>query len=165
MKLKCSHSPLKERIYSPTSVPFRPTTVQMPNLALVETKRFTVQLTEGKEYLCLNPHLKDNWKIRQTVRRTDRQTDKRQTDSLRRVEISSQSPNTFQEYEKTIYTSLSHSYCIRYCTIYTSKLSIKYCPNPLHSHTEYAFEIQGSRVSLLYLQTGCISYYMRRKKF
>jgi len=43
LKLKCSHSLQNLRILSSTSVPFRPTTVQMPNLALVETKRITVQ--------------------------------------------------------------------------------------------------------------------------
>ncbi len=35
---------LNERILSSPSVPFRPTTVQMPNLALIETKRITVYL-------------------------------------------------------------------------------------------------------------------------
>ena len=30
------------RVLASTSVPFRPTTVQMPNLALIETKRVTV---------------------------------------------------------------------------------------------------------------------------
>jgi hypothetical protein len=34
---------LHVRFLASTSVPFRPTTVQMPNLALVETKRITVQ--------------------------------------------------------------------------------------------------------------------------
>jgi hypothetical protein len=36
---------LQVRILASTSVPFRPTTVQMPNLALIETKRSTVFLT------------------------------------------------------------------------------------------------------------------------
>jgi hypothetical protein len=37
LKLKCLHSPSSIRILSSKSVPFRPTTVQMSNLALVET--------------------------------------------------------------------------------------------------------------------------------
>ncbi len=35
MKLKCAHSPLNLRILSSTSVQFTPTTVQVPNLALI----------------------------------------------------------------------------------------------------------------------------------
>jgi hypothetical protein len=42
LKLKCSHSPKNVGILSSTSVPVRPTTAQMPNLVLVETKRITV---------------------------------------------------------------------------------------------------------------------------
>ncbi len=42
LKLKCAHSPLNLSILSPTSVPFSLTTLQMPNLALVETKLITV---------------------------------------------------------------------------------------------------------------------------
>jgi hypothetical protein len=42
LKLKCSHSPLYVHILSSASVLFGPTTVQRPNLALVETKRITV---------------------------------------------------------------------------------------------------------------------------
>jgi hypothetical protein len=39
---KCAHSPLNLGILSSTSVPCTLTTVQLPNLALVETKRITV---------------------------------------------------------------------------------------------------------------------------
>ncbi len=39
---------LQVRILASTSVPFRPTTVQMPNLALIETKRSTVFLATGE---------------------------------------------------------------------------------------------------------------------
>ncbi len=38
LKLKCAHSPLSVRIISSTSVPFTLMNVQVPNLALVETK-------------------------------------------------------------------------------------------------------------------------------
>jgi hypothetical protein len=46
------------RILDSTSVPFGPTTVQMPNLALVEVKRITVRWVGGWEkerpVICLN---------------------------------------------------------------------------------------------------------------
>jgi hypothetical protein len=42
LKLKGLHSLLNVCILSSTSVPFRPTAVQTPNLAQVETKRVTV---------------------------------------------------------------------------------------------------------------------------
>jgi hypothetical protein len=63
LKLQCSHSPLNLRILTSTCVPFTPTTVQVPNLALTRTKRITVrrltgtgnrQTTSGKMY-CLTP--------------------------------------------------------------------------------------------------------------
>ena len=38
------------RILASTSVPFRPTTVQMPNFALIETKRITVY---GSDFLTI----------------------------------------------------------------------------------------------------------------
>jgi hypothetical protein len=46
LKLKCTHSPLNVRILSSTCVPFPLTTVQVPNIAPVETKRDTVQVFE-----------------------------------------------------------------------------------------------------------------------
>ncbi len=42
LKLKCAQLPLNPRILSSTSVPFRLTTLQVPNLALTHTKRITV---------------------------------------------------------------------------------------------------------------------------
>jgi hypothetical protein len=42
LKLKCANSPLNQRTLSSTRFPFTLTTVQVPNLALTHTKRFTV---------------------------------------------------------------------------------------------------------------------------
>ncbi len=42
LKLKCALRTLEYACLASTRVPFRPTTVQMPNLALIETKRITV---------------------------------------------------------------------------------------------------------------------------
>jgi hypothetical protein len=36
------------RVLASTSVPFKPSTVQMPNLALIETKWITVQISHGE---------------------------------------------------------------------------------------------------------------------
>jgi hypothetical protein len=46
LKLKCAHSPLNLRILSSTNDLFTLTTVQVPNLALVETKRITVYIDD-----------------------------------------------------------------------------------------------------------------------
>jgi hypothetical protein len=44
LKLKCAHSPLNLHILSSTSVPFTLMTMQVPNLALTNAKRITVQI-------------------------------------------------------------------------------------------------------------------------
>ncbi len=41
-KVKCVHSRVIMNTLTSTSVPFRPSTVQVPNLALTDTKRITV---------------------------------------------------------------------------------------------------------------------------
>ncbi len=50
LNLKCVHSPLNLRILSSTSVPFTLTTVQVPNLALPQTKRITVFQPPSADY-------------------------------------------------------------------------------------------------------------------
>ncbi len=51
LKVKCLHSPSSVSILSSTSVPLRPTTtVQLQNLALVETKRITLWLRFSKVF-------------------------------------------------------------------------------------------------------------------
>ncbi len=52
LQLKCGHSPLNQRILSSTSVPFTFTTVQVPNLALTHTKRFTVRRISCGAFAC-----------------------------------------------------------------------------------------------------------------
>ncbi len=52
------------RIFASISVPFRPTTVQMPNLALFETKRITVQTNSIIACVSYNP---DHKTTRQSI--------------------------------------------------------------------------------------------------
>ncbi len=54
LKLKCAHSPLNLRILSSKSVPFTLTTVQVPHLALTNTKRITMWAV-GWKTGCSNP--------------------------------------------------------------------------------------------------------------
>ncbi len=54
LKLKCAHSPLNLRILSSTSLPFTLMTVQVPNVSLVETKRFTVREGGGGRWTSEN---------------------------------------------------------------------------------------------------------------
>jgi hypothetical protein len=61
LKLKCSHSPLNQRILSSTSVPFTLTTVQVSNLALTHTKRFTVYAFVTDRFYSAYPLEKLNW--------------------------------------------------------------------------------------------------------
>jgi hypothetical protein len=44
LNLKCAHSPLNLRILSSKCVPVTLTTVQVPNVALTQTKRITVRV-------------------------------------------------------------------------------------------------------------------------
>jgi hypothetical protein len=53
LQLKCAHSPLNQRILSSTSVPFTLTTLQVPNLALTHTKRFTVWGRKRRKLSCV----------------------------------------------------------------------------------------------------------------
>jgi hypothetical protein len=41
LKIKCAHSRFNVNFFASTSAPFRPTTVQVPNVALTATKRIT----------------------------------------------------------------------------------------------------------------------------
>jgi hypothetical protein len=49
LRTKCAHATLNLRILSSTSVPFTLTTVQMPNLDLIETRRIAVQALAAKQ--------------------------------------------------------------------------------------------------------------------
>ncbi len=53
LQLKCAHTPLNQRILSSTSVPFTLTTLQVPNLALTHTKRFTVWGRKRRKLSCV----------------------------------------------------------------------------------------------------------------
>jgi hypothetical protein len=58
MKVNCAHSPLNIRILSSTSVPFTPSTVQVPNLALSH-KKWIIECI-GSKVDILNP-LTSSW--------------------------------------------------------------------------------------------------------
>jgi hypothetical protein len=61
LKLKYAHCVSQVRISASASVPFRPTMVQMPNLALIEKKRITVYI------FCLSKEMRQNLKIIQEL--------------------------------------------------------------------------------------------------
>jgi hypothetical protein len=67
LQQKCAHSPLNKRILYSTSVPFTLTTVQVPNLALTHSKRFTVCISYFDRIAGLCTDTIRRWRAQSTV--------------------------------------------------------------------------------------------------